>query len=658
MKQIRLISLKLRDFQGGTFDLDAQGEDVFVFGANAAGKTRIASAVSWLLFGKDSLGRVDFEIKNLNATGEAEHGLEHTVEAALDVDGESITLKKVYAEKWIKQRGRTEAVFSGHSTQHYVDGVPKSEKEYKEIVADLAGDEAAFRLLTSPTVFPALPWQKQRGLLLDICGDITDADVIAADAKLADLPAVLGKRKLDDHKKIIASRRAEINKEIQGLPVRIDEVRRGLPDVQGLDRKAITAEVQRLETAVNDAKLRLQGTNTGGAIADLTKQLAGVDADIQKLESAHYSSVCATINGLTLQYNDISNTLSQGVRQAGEILRATESRESRLVSIQHDINILHEKWFAVDAETFHEPVADTCAACGHALPANRVPEARDKAFAAFNQNKAERLEDIEKRGHALRDEQSRLQIEVDGLKKEKEAFEAGFPEQREKLQVVGAELESLKKLAVDYTAIPARDFLLTQKAVFENAIKTEREGHAQDAGILRETIGVLTGELQGAKANADKFVRREQGELRIEELKAQEKTLAAEYERLEKELYLCEQFVRTKVSLLTERINSRFEIARFKLFDVQVNGGLAECCEITVNGVPYNAGLNNAARIQAGCDVIRTLQQHFGLQAPIIVDNRESVTDLPAMGCQIISLVVSPADKALRVEMARQAVAA
>lgn len=88
MKEIRLNKLTLRDFQGGTFTLEANGEDVNIYAANAIGKTRLASAFSWLLFDKDSLGRTDFEIKNLNATGEAEHGLEHSVEAVLEIQGE------------------------------------------------------------------------------------------------------------------------------------------------------------------------------------------------------------------------------------------------------------------------------------------------------------------------------------------------------------------------------------------------------------------------------------------------------------------------------------------------------------------------------------------------------------------------------------------
>ena len=118
---------------------------------------------------------------------------------------------------------------------------------------------------------------------------------------------------------------------------------------------------------------------------------------------------------------------------------------------------------------------------------------------------------------------------------------------------------------------------------------------------------------------------------------------------------MCDLFVKTKVALLTDRINSKFEFTRFKLFNELVNGGIEPCCEITVAGIGYNSGLNSAARTQAGCDVIRTLQAHYGLRAPVFIDNRESCTIIPEMGCQVVSLYVSPEDKTLRVEPASQA---
>ena len=76
--------------------------------------------------------------------------------------------------------------------------------------------------------------------------------------------------------------------------------------------------------------------------------------------------------------------------------------------------------------------------------------------------------------------------------------------------------------------------------------------------------------------------------LRVAELSADEKRLAKEYAELEKTAYLIEQFIKDKINLLSENINKFFKNARFKLFDVQINGGISECCETTYNGVEYS----------------------------------------------------------------------
>jgi len=136
--------------------------------------------------------------------------------------------------------------------------------------------------------------------------------------------------------------------------------------------------------------------------------------------------------------------------------------------------------------------------------------------------------------------------------------------------------------------------------------------------------------------------------IRISELEAQEKELAAEFERLEAEIFLIEKFIIKKVEMLEGQINSRFKLARFKLFETQINEGIKECCDVLYNGVPYNHGLNSGARINVGLDIIQTLSEYYGFQAPVFVDNRESINNLFPISSQVISLVVSN-DKALSI---------
>jgi hypothetical protein len=67
--------------------------------------------------------------------------------------------------------------------------------------------------------------------------------------------------------------------------------------------------------------------------------------------------------------------------------------------------------------------------------------------------------------------------------------------------------------------------------------------------------------------------------------------------------------------------------------------------------VPYS-NANNAARINAGLEIINALSAHWKVSVPVFVDNAESVTRLQDISGQLIRLVVSEADKTLRLEYA------
>jgi hypothetical protein len=650
IKTIRLLRLELRDFQGGTFVFEPQGKDSNVYGRNTSGKTRLVSAFTWLLFGKDALGRADFAIKNLNSDGEEEHNLEHTVEATLEVDSIVRTLKKVYQEKWTRKRGNAKAEFTGHEVKYFIDGVPMKEKEYMAQVSDIAGGEDTFRLLTSPTVFPNLHWTKQRALLLEVCGDLSDSDVIESNPKLSKLLGILGKRSIEDHRKVIASQKAEINKELEKIPIRIDECRRSMPEISGLNQKELDKEVKGLETQIADLKLKLRGVDTGGVMAELTKKLAVINADLQKMEGAHYSEVMQKVRKLDSQISEMSALVFFDDTRSKFISNSIVGNLKRSDGIEKELIALREKWALVDAEAFKDTTAAICPACGQSLPADRVHEAYEKALAAFNLDKATRLTDIGKRGTAYKEEKERLLLEIAQDEKERDTLLQALPVMKAEIEKLTIERDVLKKKIEDYTEIPGHTNLIMTKAETEDRIKEEQKGRVVDTDAERKQITEIEEILTDRKTDLNKFTQRANGEKRIDDLKAEEKKLATEFEKLEEELYLCDEFIKTKVNLLTENINSHFEFTRFKLFEVLINQGIQPTCEIMVNGVGFNSGLNSAARTQSGLDIIRTLQQHYGLSAPVFVDNRESVTDLPQMNCQVISLIVSEADKKLRVE--------
>jgi hypothetical protein len=162
-----------------------------------------------------------------------------------------------------------------------------------------------------------------------------------------------------------------------------------------------------------------------------------------------------------------------------------------------------------------------------------------------------------------------------------------------------------------------------------------------DTSSIEREIGFADSKLNEDRkilATRDQLIK---AELRKKELSDRHTELSQLIANLEQIEFTMETFTRTKVQMLEERINSMFSMVKFKMFNLQVNGELSETCECTVNGVPYS-DLNNAARINAGIDIINTMSSKYGIVAPIWIDNRESVNKIIDTKAQLIHLYVIP----------------
>lgn len=626
LKCLTLKCLTLENFKGvRQFTLEPNGSGTVVRGDNGTGKTTLMDSFLWLLFNKDSQGKADFAIKTVDERGQEVHNLCHSVEGALVIDGQEITLRKELKEKWTKKRGSAKADFTGHTTDHYIDGVPAQKKEWDARIQSII-DEDTFKLLTSPGYFNSLHWQKRREILLQVCGDISDADVIKSDILLAELPEILNGRTLGDQKKVVAAKRKEINDRLKEIPARIDELTKTLADVPTEGRAAIQGRISQLEGEIKAQSEDTEGAGLRKRKAELEAKLAEARNALEKDKREAEREIDRTVRDLEEGLNKLNRKLKDTGVELTHTATVIDQNEKSMVRLRNDYAEIKAQTFAGDT---------VCPACGQGLPEDQVKAAVEK----YNTRKAEMLKEVNRKGKRLKEETKKLVAFRADLEKEKPGIEKQIPELEAKIKENEASKEKALK-QVEESHRPSISKMEEEIRVINETLNGERD--IPDTSALEERAiaeRAKLAQIDGAK-NTEK---------RIKELGEEEKTLAGEYEELERHGSLMDRFTVAKVEMLEEKINNRFALARFKLFDVQINEGIKETCETLYNGVPYSTGLNTGARVNVGIDIIRTLSFFYGVKCPIWVDHSESVTEILDPGSQTIKLVVDENYKELEV---------
>lgn len=633
---MKLTKLELLNFKGlKSFTINLNG-DVVIRGDNATGKTTVFDSVCWLLFGKDSLDSADFEIKTLDG-GEPIHKVNHEVIGTFTLDeGGTVELKRVYREKYSSPRGG-EVTMTGHTTDYFVEGVPKKEKEYKEMVSSLV-DESIFKLITNPLYFnETYSWQNRRKLLLEMCGDISDEDVIASHDELRRLAGLLEGRTVDDHRKVVAAKKTAINKELDMIPVRIDEAMRNKPEITS-DKEKLIRDIETLSAGIDEVEKQkaiiqngFSSTEKESKIRDINRQLEGqsskVLSDYHKQKQRLRDEYEASLTKLKMVEVDRDRCADR----RDELNKEIERESKRIATLQSEFDTFN-------AQQFNK---ESCPTCGQALPADKQAVLETE----FNTNKSKKLEEwkglIESavKLKANYEEQQEIMVsKVDSLTTEASQYNDAY-----NVKFKEYEAYSEPNLEDDpvYADLKAQLFLLE--------VDDELGADTEELTKLDEELSSMKAKKVGLETELNKFKLIDDINHRIFELENQQQKLVAEKNALDEASFLMDEFIKAKVNMLEESINSRFKLARFKMFNVMLNGNVEECCETTYKGVPYRS-MNNAARINVGLDIINALTSYYKVNAPVFIDNAEAVTEFVPVNSQTIKLIVDESKPQLTVE--------
>ena len=641
MKSIQLSYLNIHNFKGcKALTLNFAGRSATISGDNATGKTTIYDAFCWLLYGKDSKGRSDFQIKPLASDGQvADHGAVTVVEACLSVDGLGVTFRKDYYERWSTKRGSDAETYDGNTCEFFVDDVPMKKNEYERRIADLC-EESTFRILTNVAWFcEGLDWRKRRDMLFQICDLPTDKAIMASDPKFADLATAMGSLSLDDYKRKLTARRKSLNADRGSIPARLDEQQKIVESLAGIDFAVTRSERDSAAAKMQSLQEELLRLSHGSQLEAKRNELAAaknaLTAEINDNNSHRQSQM--------IPVADRRPELRAAIDKAkADFIRWTDmaKKEADLIS-QCDFQIQNcrKLWVAADAMEFS---AESCPTCGQALPAAAQKAAKER----FESRKAQDKADAVSRADSHKATKATAEY------RREQAIEAAVLAENEVARL-NAELEAyVPDTQPEVSDLPGHD---KRMAALDDKIfrlQAELDDLAGETATIRSAVEGNIKELRSVIAGLDTELAKESvlqfAAERCEELRENAKKVASELGALDKQLFLCEEYARYKVRFVETAANGKFKITRWKLFDEQINGGINDCCEATFDGVPF-AAVNNGMRINIGVDVISTISEHFGMKVPLVVDNAESVTSLLDIDTQVIRLCVSETDKELKI---------
>lgn len=672
-----LKSLHMENFKGiKSLDVNFSNK-TSIKGQNAAGKTTIFDAFTWLLFNKNSAGEEKFNVRPLDKDGHRIDNVEIKVVGVIDVDGKEVELSKVQKQNWVKKRGTDTVTLQGNVNSFEIDGYPKSEVEFKAYISGLAQSEEMFKMLTNPQYFSSLKWKDQRDILMKLVAEVSDVELAQTDAKYALLITELEKApSTDDIRAKFSKALSEWKKKQAEIPVRIDEAEKSKVDVDVAEQELAKTD---LETKIADIDAKIKDSD--GVMMELGREEMQLQFDMSGIMQIMNRDLTNRRSEIEAELRDLQNEIKRFADTIALKERRVSENETVISNADSERKRLGEEYNAETAKAFDEfpylfdesewvfdENSTVCSLCGQKLPEDKIEQLKAdfesrkrKAKAdAEEKLKSEKIRfDTEKRTALnrlvdigterknlitkLRDENAKVKEEIKSLKEQEQ-------EDIAKKEKICQQLSSIPEIA-DYSQ--NEEYVKMKARHDEVLVEIENlKANGEDAAV--ETLKSEKEELQAHLDEVNSTIAKASMNVEIDEriwqLQEEQKEIGQKVADQEQILYLLEEFIRFKLNKVSESINSHFKTVNFKLFEMQLNGGMKDCCECTVNGVPYST-LNSGHRIVARLDIIRSLSELYGVSVPIFVDNAESLNEfnVPDMDAQLILLSVSE-DKQLKVE--------
>lgn len=648
---MKLLKLKIQNFKRiNDFTLSADGKSLNILGANATGKSSIYNAFLWLLFGKDSEGRSDFEIKPSDKEGNPIHFLQTLVEGEFIIDGNQVKLCRTYAEKWSKKRGEENQTMSGHETNYFIDDVPKKKIQYNQFIG-VHIDEEMFKVITNPLYFndeKQLPWKKRREILMSLVQEINDHELIGQSDKFKEI--VLRQNSIDETNKYISNQLRKVHDDINETEIRMKEVSASLDE---------NLKVDDLKKEKDDCVLELGDIgNRMSNMSELARNASEHQTKIAVLKSKIDSRVIelkrkANDKQELIELNGKKKLAETELKYANDNLKA---KETQLLLVQEDIKTMLDSLSKKNDEykvPYREPDENDfiCPTCHQSLPEGDIESQKNELKSAWLRSKNQLKDEciaIANQGKEKRVQEEKLKADISESNQKISKLENDLQE----LQVKISQLESQEEVEPDLFADKEYVSMINELKVLQAKVLPSFDEQTKS---LQAEKAIANNKLSDVMTRIATYNAQQKSKERLDELKAKMKTLVQEQTDLEKQKLRIDDFISYKCSVIENQLNEKFagsttnETIKWRLFETLVNGEIKDTCICLIDGVPFS-GANDAAKINVGLAIINVLCKIYSKTAPIFVDNAESVNELIEVNSQVIKLIVSK-DNPLKVEV-------
>jgi DNA repair exonuclease SbcCD ATPase subunit len=660
MKEVTIKEMTLINIKGiKSLNIKFGMAETEIRGANATGKSTIADAFNWVLFGKDVAGNSDskFGIKTNDINGNAIPKIDHEVTALLDVDGTTVELRRVYSEDWVTKRGKAEPELKGHSTAYFYNGVPLKESEYKAKINEIINEDL-FRMIANPLYFPRLDWPVQRDMLLKIAGGVSLEEIATGRAEFSELLAQLSGKNLAEYKAEISARKKKIKEALDLIPARVDEVTRATPVAP--DYKALEAEREATENSVKEIETAMQNAAEASrheyeAQRKIQEEINGLKTKQQQIKfnaiqkaKEDWNNRNASVNEARTKFNSLqreSETMAQMSRREMDALNGDLKRiKYRLQNVTSEIEQKRAYWFTENEKEYNPAASELCPNCGYDLHQKKNEDAK----ARFEQVKSDNLGRITNEGKQLLQEKEKLEKDIEEIKKGIEDSKGIIEKEKtnfeSQLSALQAEINANPQAPYNEpkaAEIPEYMTLGAKIIELSNSLQNRSE-NVSDNSKLTVQKRELQMKLDGIKRQLSLKEVIDTNSKRKADLLKEEKELAQQKADLENQEFTADSLVKEQMNEVERRVNLKFNLVRFKMFSQQLNGGeKPDCILISKSTGAKFMDTNNADKINIGLDIINTLCEFNGVRAPIFIDNAEGINQLLPVNSQLIKLIVT-----------------